>query len=289
MTLSEVSTPKSPIESIRVPITKVRGERTSLEDFVTIEEPLELRIAYHGRSDIEPVSFSVTMRTPGSDFELVTGFLFAEGIIKSSDDIHRLSWSDEPSLDKDLQNVVLVELASESNFNTENLLRNLITSSSCGVCSKSSIAALQTILPVQKQSDFEISEEHLTLLPRRMREIQSQFNKTGGLHACATFDRHGNIDHIAEDVGRHNAMDKLVGHFLNQHVERLESRGVLLSGRASFELVHKATMASVPLIASIGPPSSMAIELAETRDITLAGFLSESGFNVYHASGRIRD
>lgn len=276
-------------ESISVPIISVKENRTKIDDYLTVEEPLEIRIAYDSKSRLEPLSLSVTMRTPGHDLELVTGFLYSEGLITTTDDLRCVQWLDEPSIDKNLQNVAYVELATSHSFSAESLIRNLMTSSSCGVCSKSSIESLDAILPSKQEDDFHISSKNLKDLPNKLAHVQAQFRKTGGLHACATFNSKGEIEFIAEDVGRHNAMDKLLGNYLYKGLHKLASRGVLLSGRSSFELLHKAAMGSVPLVASIGPPSSLALELATTRDISLVGFLKDVGFNIYHAEHRIDD
>lgn len=276
-------------ESISVPIISVTDTRSTSDDFLTVEEPLEIRVSYDSKSKRDPMSLAVAMRTPGHDLELVTGFLFSEGLIRSKADLETVEWLDEPSLDKNLQNVAYVELTPSHSFEPEKLIRNLMTSSSCGVCSKSSIESLEVILPPKQEDDFRISSHSLKNLPHKLTQAQAQFRKTGGLHACATFSPNGSIEFVAEDVGRHNAMDKLLGSYLNRESNELRSRGVLLSGRASFELLHKAAIGSVPFVASIGPPSSLALELAATRDISLVGFLKNDGFNIYNAAQRIDD
>ena len=289
MTTVKSGSQRFPPESVRVPIVSSRKTSSISDDYVTVEEPLEVQICTQGKTPAEYASLAITMRTPGHDWDLVRGFLFAEGIVRTSDDVASLNYTDEPSLDKNLQNVVQVKLSPSVQFDSEMLLRNLITSSSCGICSKSSIAALESILPPKSRDEFSISAEALKNLPRRLRSAQAEFDKTGGLHACATFDSQGNIDCVTEDVGRHNAMDKLVGSYFNKNVLELSTKGALLSGRASFELIHKAAMANVPLVASIGPPSSLAVELASERDITLVGFLKADAFNIYHGADRIHD
>ena len=275
--------------SIRVPIQVYKGTSSAHDDFVTVEEPLEIRLSYDEQTQREPLSLSITMRTPGQDVELVKGFLYAEGIIRSEADLQSVNWIDEPSIDKGLQNTIHVVLKPKHTFDPNKLIRNLVTSSSCGVCSKSSLEALDTILPPMLASTFHIAAKRLGNLPDLMRSVQREFSKTGGLHACATFSADGKIDYVAEDVGRHNAMDKLIGHYVGAGLTTLETSGVLFSGRASFELIHKAAMGRVPLVASIGPPSSLALELATARNMTLIGFLRKRSFNVYHGAARVSD
>lgn len=272
------------IGSVQVAVSVFSSTRQSRADLVTIEEPLEIRLGFVREGVDEEQSFAVTMRTPGDDFDLVRGFLFAEGIIDSLAHIDEVAYDEPPTLDKGLQNVVRVRLSAACRFDPASLMRNVLTSSSCGVCGKTSLEAVQPVLPLAETSNFRITADHLKQLPSRLRESQSEFDKTGGLHACGAFSSTGEIARLREDVGRHNAMDKLIGSYVYGDVGEMSQLGIVVSGRASFELVQKAAMARVPIVAAIGPPSSLAVELAEEQNMTLIGFLSSSRFNQYCGS-----
>jgi FdhD protein len=257
-------------------------------DLVATEEPFEIRLGYSRRDGSraeEPVS--VTMRTPGHDEDLAVGFLFTEGIIRGRDDVQGVVARGQQAADG-LINVVRVELAPGVPVNFKSLERNFYMTSSCGVCGKASIDAVA----VQGRFDvaataFRISGEALGRLPAALKTQQAVFEQTGGLHASGLFDAEGTIVALREDVGRHNALDKLVGHALLRGEVPLAGRGVIVSGRASFELMQKAKMAGVPLVAAVGAPSSLAVELAREFGITLVGFLKPDRFNVYNRPDRI--
>ena len=254
-------------------------------DAVSIEEPLEIRLSFHsGQARVEQ-SLAITMRTPGEDEALAIGFLAGEAIIGDPADIRSVGHLGQPSPDKALQNILQVELEDWVGVDIEALKRHFYTSSSCGVCGKASLAAIAHEAPVRERSGFAISAQKLRQLPTALRQRQREFTRTGGLHAAASFNTAGEIEGIHEDVGRHNALDKLVGSRFRHG--GLSQNGVLLSGRASFELIQKAAMAGVGLVAAIGAPSSLAIELAEQEGITLAGFLKPSGFNLYCHGHRV--
>ena len=251
-------------------------------DLVTIEEPLEVRLAYDSdTTGPTEQSIAVTMRTPGNDFDLALGFLLGEGVIRCRNDVAGIAFHGPPSPDKALHNIVKVSLAPHVRFDAQALTRHVFTSSSCGVCGKASLDAVRVQVPESNRGTFPISPAHLQRLPTALRTAQKEFARTGGLHASATFDANGRIHRLREDVGRHNALDKLVGSYLAAGEPLLDNMAVLLSGRASFELVQKAAMTHAPLIAAIGPPSSLAIELAEEAGIGLIGFLKPNSFNVY--------
>lgn len=220
------------------------------------------------------------MRTPGDDSDLVAGFLLSEGIVDHFQKIDQIR-TDGP-------NTVTVRLAKDVYFDTESLLRHFYTTSSCGVCGKTSLAAVKVHVNSHLESSVSISAEILKLLPERLKQYQSEFQKTGGLHASALFNSEGHILALREDVGRHNALDKLIGSLRDTTECEPQDCGLLLSGRASFELMQKSAIAGFPLVASIGPPSSLAIDMAVEQEITLIGFLRPNGFNVYHGT-RVSD
>lgn len=252
-------------------------------DFLAAEEPLEIRLLFGPPHARRQQSVSVTMRTPGHDFDLATGFLFTEGIINGVADIDTIKHCGGLN-----NNVVRVELTHEVAVNITKLERNFYTTSSCGVCGKASIDAVRTVSsqPVP-QEKMHFAAEMLVTLPGRLRKAQSVFDNTGGLHGCALFNVSGDLVLSREDVGRHNAVDKLVGAALQKSIFPLSPYVLLLSGRASFELIQKAWMAGIQIVAAIGAPSSLALEMAEEAGITLVGFLRAGGFNIYSGKERI--
>lgn len=257
------------------------GITAPTQDSVAIEEPLEIRLRYFNAQKRQTKALSVTMRTPGHDKELAAGFLFSESLIESGADIESIETSGIES------NELTVELGDHVEVDWERLRRNFYTTSSCGVCGKSSLEALEIEDREPLNSGFTLTPEVLESLPRRLRDSQSDFASTGGLHAAGLFSRDGELLAAFEDVGRHNATDKLIGHFLLRE-EPVLSTGILaLSGRASFELLQKAYRARIPFVAAIGAPSSLAVDLARRFGITLVGFLREGRFNVYSHSERI--
>ncbi len=279
----------------RVPISRFEdGQAVATSDQVSSEEPLEIRLSYFDRAlpdtglHQQEMTVAVTMRTPGHDAELAVGFLFGEGIIHSSTDVIRAEHCGPPSPGKGLRNVIKIELAEDVTFDPAQLDRHFYTSSSCGVCGKTSIDAVRAELPDTPLNSFNIPPDTLLALPNQLRQLQVEFKKTGGLHGAGFFDASGAITPVREDVGRHNAVDKLVGSLLLAGGEASTMpRGMMLSGRASFELVQKAAMARCCIVASIGPPSSLAVELAEEQAITLTGFVSGGSFNIYASPERI--
>ena len=257
-------------------------------DFVATEEPLEIRLGFTNDSgDRDERSISITMRTPGHDQELATGFLYTEGIIRRPDDVASIGPCGPPA-SNGLVNVVRVELAEQVPVDVGRLQRNFYTTSSCGVCGKASLDAVA----VQGQFDpgtvaLSIRRDVLQSLPGKLGQHQSVFDRTGGLHASGLFEPDGRIIASREDVGRHNALDKLIGSQFAARAVPLSGNGILLSGRASFELLQKAMMAGCPFVAAVGAPSSLAVELAAEFGITLVGFLNQDRFNVYTRADRI--
>ncbi len=271
--------------SVRVTLNRIsHAANRIVQDTVIVEEPMELRLKQANGFE---GTISITMRTPGQDFELATGYLLCEGIISRPGDVKDVRYCGPPSPDKGYQNVVQVELDTNLAFDVNRLQRNFYTSSSCGVCGKTSIDAVDApFAPIEAQT-YVIARESLPSLPERLKSWQAEFQRTGGLHAAATVDESGEIQRVREDVGRHNAVDKLIGSYFCETDTPLRNLGLMLSGRAGFELVQKAAMANIPFIAAIGPPSNLAIELAAERRITLVGFLRQSGYNIYTSHGAL--
>lgn len=270
-------------------VSKVRGHETVGEpDHVAVEEPLEIRLAYSGPDGREVRSISITMRTPGNDAELAAGFLYTEGIVESTDqiaEIHHLGPQVETT---ELRNVIRVDLVPEVRVDLERLKRHFYTTSSCGVCGKTSLEALRVNgKEPLRDNGFIVSRDVLCALPEKLRSNQEVFDETGGLHASALFDAEGQLDTVREDVGRHNAVDKLVGACLLEGRVPVATRGILVSGRASFELMQKAMMAGIPMLAAVGAPSSLAVELAREFRMTLIGFLRDGRFNIYSGEERV--
>ncbi len=257
------------------------GKLTETNDTVSVEEPLEIRVEFGPIDDRKVQSLSITMRTPGNDAELSTGFLFTEGIIHKKEDV--LSAKHVQTLPGVSSNYMQVSLSPDLLFSPAQLQRNFYTSSSCGVCGKSSLDSVKTQMPAKSgKSMTSLSPELILSLPKILREKQETFESTGGLHASGLFDTQGNLIHLLEDVGRHNALDKLIGRALMNGTTPLDEHILLLSGRASFELMQKAGMAGIPVVCAVGAPSSLAVECAKEFGITLVGFLRENRFNIYN-------
>lgn len=253
-------------------IRRLRGAGDPvLDDPVTVEEPLEIRI------DDAPVA--VVMRTPGSDFDLVAGFLLTEGLIDDPADLGALSWCPSATPPNE-QNVIDVRLARGAQFDADELRRNFYATSSCGVCGKASIEQVR-LRSRRQPADFRVDVEHLVDLPERLRAAQAQFERTGSLHAAGLFDTEGRLLELREDVGRHNAVDKLVGRYVLQAQWPPSASVLMVSGRTSFEIVQKAHLAGLGFIASVSGPSSLAVDLAREAGITLVGFLRGGGGNLY--------
>ena len=260
------------------------GSSCSDDDDVSVEEPLEISISAFEEGSSTIKNISVTMRTPGHDTELAAGFLFTEGIIDRASHIRRIQHV-VGTCDRNSSNRILVELNPGVVPRLHNADRNFYTTSSCGVCGKGSIEAIKTvsIFRCQANEPIEIALDTLYLLSERLQSSQNNFSATGGIHAAAIFDLQGRLVALREDVGRHNALDKLIGYALLEEMLPLKCHILLLSGRASFELIQKAAMAGAKLVVAIGAPSSLAISTAAEFNITLLGFLRGHSFNIYHA------
>jgi FdhD protein len=257
-------------------------------DVVAVEEPLEIQLSSPGARGAAAKSVSITMRTPGHDEELATGFLFTEGIISAASDIVAVTPVGEPVNESGLRNTVRVEVSASADLDLDRLRRHFYTTSSCGVCGKASLDALRVAGSASLAGNaFRIAPDSLVALPDTVREDQPVFRETGGLHAAAAFDADGRIRLVREDVGRHNATDKLIGALLAKGEIPGDSLGIFVSGRASFELMQKALVAGIPLLAAVGAPSSLAVDTALEFGMTLVGFLRDGSFNTYAGSERI--
>lgn len=270
------------------------GSADEVSDVLAVEEPLEIRVGF---ADGKHRAISITMRTPGDDAELAAGFLFTEGILSSPDQIKQIRHCGlkigraAGALDRAAamnSNTIRVDLQDGVEIDLKRLERHFYTSSSCGVCGKSSIEALHTgAKKIETAETFCIASDVVNQLPATLLAAQETFEKTGGLHASALFDREGNLDIVREDVGRHNALDKVIGAKFLENELPLSDKVLLVSGRASFELVQKALMAGIPILAAVGAPSSLAVELAREFGMTLIGFVRDDRFNIYCGEERI--
>ena len=276
------------------PVNIIKSSRDSFEeksDLVVVEEPLEIRLGYGSMDSREQRSVSVTMRTPTNDFELALGFLYSEGIIMSYSQVlsikHCVDLGNQVT-----ENIVRVELKPDIAVNLQLLQRNFYVTSSCGVCGKASIEAIENMVCnltniKTKENSLKISVDFVVGLPKILAKYQKVFEYTGGLHAAALFDSAGKILILREDIGRHNALDKIIGNAMMQDLLPLYNNILLMSSRASFELIQKAVMANISIIVTMGAPSSLAIKTAEQFGITLIGFLRNETFNIYTGKDRI--
>jgi FdhD protein len=271
-------------EAHAVEVTRFDGERSTVVDSITVEEPVEIRLSIPGEPS--ELSLSVTMRTPGNDEELAAGFLFTEGIVDEPSQIDRVGRCSPNAEGK--RNVVRVRLAEGTRVDRESLTRHVYTSSSCGVCGKTSIEAVRVrqAYPVRECS-ARIAPRVIHQLPETLQSHQSAFRRTGGIHAAALFDLGGELLEVREDVGRHNAVDKLIGAAFLRDELPLDDRILMLSGRAGFELIQKAARAGVPVVAAVSAPSSLAVELAREAGMTLLAFVRETRFNCYSRPDRV--
>lgn len=271
-----------------ITLTRVSdGRSTQAIDVLAIEEPMEIRLIYDGGGRRERKRVAVTMRTPGNDLELALGFLFNERILSRREDF-RIASHFGPVSDDGTRNVVHVELDARVAVDIPNLERNFYTTSSCGVCGKTSIEAIApAVSPSQRDEHFRVEASLIHRLPDLLRKAQAVFESTGGLHAAALFTANGELHCLREDVGRHNALDKLIGRMFLDGQLPLQRHLLVLSGRASFELMQKASRAGVPVVVAIGAPSSLAVDVAREHGMTLVGFARADRFNVYSAAQRI--
>jgi FdhD protein len=255
-------------------------------DVLAIEEPLEIRLGFAQNGKFQHQPISITMRTPGDDFELAVGFLFTEGVLQTKSQIQTIKHCGKFPNNR---NTVRVDLQPNVEIDLKGLDRNSYMTSSCGVCGKGSLEALATGAKAIAQTDLpKVSAKTIHRLPERLRGSQPVFDDTGGLHASAIFDSEGNMIGLREDVGRHNALDKVIGALFLENKLPLSDKILFLSGRASFELIQKAAMAGIPIVCTVGAPSSLAVDAAKEFNITLLGFVRDNRFNVYAGMRRGR-
>ncbi len=274
---------------IKYNVSKLKNSKLEeIKDSVSVEEPLEMRLKYRKDNKWEVENISITMRTPGNDDDLIKGFLFNERIVKNINDIVSIKHHGEVSGDYNLQNIIEATLSKIDNIDIGKLKRNFVTNSSCGVCGKTSLDAIEVIKENKLDLSFpKIDEKIILQSPKLLMNKQSEFSKTGGIHASALIDLIGNVVAIREDVGRHNALDKLIGHSISKNILNPKQQFIACSGRLNFELVQKGLMANIGVMAGVGAPTSLAIDLAKRFDMSLLGFVKESSFNIYSNKKRI--
>ena len=259
------------------------------DDLLAVEEPLEIRLRFEDQGQTVEQSISITMRTPGHDNELAAGFLLTEGIVHSRQDLNSIEPGRTLPGDRENCNVVVVELDPDVEFDPSRLTRHFYTTSSCGVCGKASLEALRVQQgPPIPQNRPLVAEEAIHKLSQSLRRGQSVFEQTGGLHAAGLFDSEGQLIGLYEDVGRHNAVDKLIGDQLLSKNVPLSDYLMMVSGRSSFEIMQKAMMAGIPMVAAVSAPSSLAVDLARQFGMTLMGFVRKGRFNIYTGNQRVR-
>jgi len=274
---------------VEVSVQRIDGTASSCgRDVLAVEEPLEIRLDYGAGASRTRRSITVTMRTPGCDVELAVGFLFAEGLVRRREDIERAESCGPPAGLLGIRNLVRVDLSPDVTVDEKRLARNFLTTSSCGLCGKASLDALPAASHTRLPDGFEVPASSIHDLPARLRSAQTVFDRTGGLHAAALFDAEGRLLGVREDVGRHNAVDKLIGAQLLARAVPLLDRLIFVSGRAGYELVQKALAAGIPMLAAVGAPSSLAADLARDANMTLLGFVRDGRFNVYSGAQRIQ-
>jgi FdhD protein len=253
-----------------------------IDDLVSIEEPLEISLKFNEKDNWITQNLSITMRTPGNDEDLVRGFLFNEQIVKNIKDIDSIENYGDKVGQYNIQNKILATLNNSQNVNISKIKRDFLTNSSCGVCGKSSLDALEIIKKDKtNSSEPQISKEVILQSPKILKDNQSEFSKTGGIHASGLFNNNGKLISLREDVGRHNALDKLVGNVLINDQLDPKTQFITCSGRLNFELVQKVLMTNIGIMIGVGAPTSLAIDLANKFDMTLIGFVKKDSFNIY--------
>ena len=270
-------------------ITKFnKNEFKNIEDLISIEEPLEISLKYKEKNDWLTKSLSITMRTPGHDEDLVRGFLYNEQIIKDLKDIRSIESFGEKVGQYKIKNKVLVTLNNSENINISKIKRDFLTNSSCGVCGKSSLDALEIIKKEKTpKSEPKLNKDIVIKSPSILKENQSEFSKTGGIHASGLFSSNGDLISLREDVGRHNALDKMIGDSLLNNYFQPNNQFITCSGRLNFELVQKVLMTNIGIMIGVGAPTSLAIDLANKFDMTLIGFVKGDSFNIYTNNQKI--
>jgi FdhD protein len=261
----------------------------NVDDLISIEEPLEISLKYKEQDKWINQTLLITMRTPGNDEDLVRGFLFNEQIIKSINDIESIETYGNKVGQYKIQNKIMATLNNSENINISKIKRDFITNSSCGVCGKSSLDALEIIKQTKTNANEpKISKEVIIQSPKVLQESQSEFSKTGGIHASGLFESNGKLIALKEDVGRHNALDKLIGCVLRENQINPKNQFITCSGRLNFELVQKVLMTNIGILIGVGAPTSLAIDLANKFDITLIGFVKRDSFNIYTNNKKVK-
>ena len=260
----------------------------NIDDLISIEEPLEITIKFKNKEIWNENIISITMRTPGNDEDLVRGFLFNERIIEKIEYIDKIESVGENVGQYSLKNKIVATINNSENVDIDKIKRNFLTNSSCGVCGKTSLDSLEVIKKDKILKSLpKISHEIIMKSPTTLRENQSEFSKTGGIHASGLFSDNGDVVAIKEDVGRHNALDKLIGYALEKKLLNPSNQFLTCSGRLNFELVQKALMSNIGILIGVGAPTSLAIDLANKFNMTLVGFVKQDGFNIYSNKERI--
>jgi FdhD protein len=270
-------------------VLKFRSNNSKeVDDQISIEEPLEITIRYKDKKNWVENTISITMRTPGDDEDLVRGFLFNERVIEKIDYIESIELTGDPVGQYKLKNKAVVTINNSENIDIDKIKRNFLTNSSCGICGKTSLDSLEIIKKDKiLKSIPKIKHDIIMKSPNMLRQNQSEFSKTGGIHASGLFNASGEIIAVKEDVGRHNALDKLIGFVLEKELLDNSSQFLTCSGRLNFDLVQKALMANIGVLIGVGAPTSLAIDLANKFDMTLVGFVKEDSFNIYSNKEKI--
>ena len=274
---------------IKYNITKLKGSiKEEVQDHVSVEEPLEMSLKFKKDDKWNIENISITMRTPGNDEDLVSGFLYNERIIENINEIEKVEKKGETVGDYNLQNKIEATINNTKNLDIGKIKKNFITNSSCGVCGKTSLDSIEVLKTNKIDLSFpKINYNIILKSPELLQNNQSEFSKTGGIHESALIGGKGEVIAIREDVGRHNALDKLIGHALKNKIIKPENQFIACSGRLNFELVQKALMSNIGLMAGVGAPTSLAIDLAKRFNMTLVGFVKQDSFNIYSNKERI--
>ena len=274
---------------IKYNVTKLIDNKTEdIKDSVSVEEPLEMNLKFKVKGKWHTENLSITMRTPGNDEDLISGFLFNERIILNINEIEKIEKKGEVVGDYNIQNKIEATINNSNNIDIGKFKRNFLTNSSCGVCGKTSLDTVEIIKNEKLNLSFpKIEKKTILKSPELLINAQSEFSKTGGIHASSLIDKNGNVILTREDVGRHNALDKLIGHAHKNKLIDNHSQFIACSGRLNFELVQKGLMSNIGLMAGVGAPTSLAIDLAKRFDMTLLGFVKEDSFNIYTNKERI--
>ena len=274
---------------IKYKVSKLKDNNAKeIKDSVSVEEPLEMSLRFKVNEDWKEENLSITMRTPGQDDDLIAGFLFNERIIENFSDIEKIEKQGDEVGDYSIQNKIVATINNNKNVDIGKLKRNFLTNSSCGVCGKTSLDSIEVIRSGKLDLSYpKINKKIILNSPKLLINKQSEFSKTGGIHASSLINDKGEVLAIREDVGRHNALDKLIGHVHKKKLIDNRSQFIACSGRLNFELVQKALMSNIGLIAGVGAPTSLAIDLAKRFDMTLLGFVKSNSFNIYSNKDRV--